>query len=276
MPTRKDLEAMSEDQYCAELEKTVKHLKKFFNKNNEGDMPFCLVLPHKYGIAVSRQMTSSTVKDAAVDPTTTVISYPMTNLVATILEIVRADQQFTGYKAVSQMFNDQVAYEVLVCLLAELLVGDRIDDNLGLHKCLGMREAMAAVEKLHGMVSDEDGEEDEEEEFCSCEQCDPPSYKEVAEGAGTLEACVKTEGGGIRGYRLDVSKITPTEFDEFCTLMKEGAEKNTAEATDAIEKFMREHGAECVPTKECEKQIAKILISKHKCVKVEDKNEDEE
>lgn len=240
--TKKELNELSEQEYCAKLDKAInKVVDNFYN--GEKDMPCIMLVPHKYGLALVRRMPQDLRDrvDNEEDIEASDVAFPLTNGIAAILDLVKADKVFRGRERLEQSFNDEVGYQVLTILLGEILAAGRMDDNLGLAKCKGMQEVIAAVEEMHDSESDDDDDED-----CECDEC----------GKGV---CVKDKNGAthhVRGMEMKLNDLSPKQIMRLIALMMND-DISDEEKGKRLEKMLLEFGAKPVSKEKLEEFVKK-------------------
>lgn len=246
--TKKELNELTEQEYCAKLDKAInKVVDNFYN--GEKDMPCIMLVPHKYGLALVRRMPQDlrdkVDNDEEIEASD--VAFPLTNGIAAILDLVKADEALRGRKRLEQSFNDEVGYQVLTILLGEILAAGRMDDNLGLSKCRGMQEVIAAVEEMHGIEDDDD----DDDEDCECDDCD---CDECCKGV-----CIKGKDGAthhVRGMEMKLSDLSPKQIMKLIALMMND-DISDEEKGKRLEKMLLEFGAKPVSKEKLEEFVKK-------------------
>ena len=240
----KDSKKMSETckkVYLEELQHFVDTLEDYYYSDNKDELPLLMVLPHQYGVAITRILPDSLRKQADEGKVeVSDIAGPLATAIAEILEISSSNKVFRGSELRTQKLKESIAYEVLTVLLAQVLANGRADDFLDLADGEGMKRAIGLVEDTDDEDDDEDEDEDEDENKNCC------------------DVCMHTKDG-IRGYSLDLNKLSLKGLVELTELLSRDDKDDFDETAALFEKFMQKHGAKLVPASECKELKDKIM-----------------
>lgn len=253
--TRKEIEALSEGEYCQKLDNYIKKITKlFYDGDNDNTLPCVMLIPHKYGIAMVRKYPNEIIEKIS-DPTERIKSFdlalPLTNALAHILDLEKANAKLSTMDRLRQATNDEVAYQVLTILLGEVLAGDRIEDELGLRKSKAMKRVIEQVNLMHAEEDgddddDEDEDEDEDEKACECGHC----------GEG-----IKIKKGGkvhhVTGVEMRLNDLEPEQLKKLIKLLGNDTISDE-EKSSRLDKMLKEFGGKPVSKEKLRKFAEKI------------------